>query len=57
MLAKVFNEKNGTKSISDSPKAFKEFLMKEVIEPSGLYKYNELFEEISGEKFSLKYIL
>lgn len=57
MLAKVFNDKNGTKSITEKPKEFKDFLVKEVIQPSGEYKYGDLFERISGEKFSLKYIL
>ncbi|WP_105617742.1 gluzincin family metallopeptidase [Vallitalea okinawensis] len=57
MLSKVFSEKHGGKDIADNPVKFKNYLLKEVINPSGLYKYNELFERISGDQFSLKYIL
>ena len=55
MLRKVFCNKYGANSISEKPKEFGEFLIKDVIEPSGLYKYEELFERISGEEFSLKW--
>ena len=55
MLRKVFCNKYGVNSISKKPKEFGEFLIKDVIEPSGLYKYEELFERISGEEFSLKW--
>lgn len=57
MLGKVFSEKHGAKEISDAPIEFKNYLLKEVINPSGLYKFNELFERISGDQFSLRYIL
>lgn len=55
MLRKVFCNKYDVKSISEKPKEFGEFLIKDVIEPSGLYKYEELFKRISGEEFSLKW--
>ncbi|MBW4827797.1 MAG: hypothetical protein KZY61_11675 [Clostridiaceae bacterium] len=57
MLKKVFNKKYGTSSITEKPREFGEFLIDEVINPSGLYKYEDLFEKISGEKFSLKWYL
>lgn len=55
MLKKVFCSKYGTNSLSEKPKEFGEFLVEEVIKPSGLYKYEELFKKISGEEFSLKW--
>ncbi len=57
MLSKVFNKKYETESITEKPLQFGEFLINEVIKPSGLYKYGDLFRKISGEDFSLKYIL
>ena len=56
MLAKVFEEKFGQK-IFDNPEAFGKFLVDEVIKPSGIYKYNELFKRISGKDFSLQYMI
>jgi oligoendopeptidase F len=56
MLSKVFKQKYGA-DIIDKPKVFGEFLINEVIKPSGRYKYNELFKKISGEDFSLKFML
>ena len=32
-------------------------LKEKVIQPSGLYRFEDLFRNISGEEFSLKYIL
>ncbi len=56
MLATSFNEKNGTKKITEKPLEFGKFLYEEVIKPSGRYTYTELFEKISGNKFSLRYL-
>jgi len=55
MIRKVFCKNHGVENISDKPKEFGEFLINEVINPSGLYKYEELFKKISGEEFSLKW--
>ena len=55
MLKKTFCKKQGVNSVSKKPKEFGEFLINEVISPSGLYKYEELFKKISGEEFSLKW--
>lgn len=55
MLRKVFCKKHGVSSVSEKPKVFGEFLISEVIDVSGLYKYEELFKRISGEEFSLKW--
>ncbi len=55
MLRKVFCKKYEIRSISEKPKEFGQFLIDEVINPSGLYKYEELFKKISGEEFSLKW--
>lgn len=57
MLRKVFCNKHNIKSITEKPKEFGEFLTSEVINLSGLYKYEELFKRISGEEFSLKWYL
>ncbi len=57
MLKKVFYKRYGVESISEKPKEFGKFIIEEVINPSGLYKYEELFKKISGEEFSLKWIL
>ena len=56
MLKKVFTEKYNCKTVSEKPKEFVEFIKKEIVEPSGLYKYPDLFKRISGEDFSLKYM-
>ena len=55
MIRKVFCKNHGVENISDKPKEFGELLINEVINPSGLYKYEELFKKISGEEFSLKW--
>lgn len=57
MLANVFKNKLGVENITDKPLEFGDFLKNEVIKPSGLYKYQDLFKKISGEEFSLKYML
>lgn len=57
MLRGVFYKKYGVKSITEKPQEFGKFIVEEVINPSGLYKYEELFKNISGEEFSLKWIL
>ncbi|GAA0327542.1 hypothetical protein GCM10008967_17550 [Bacillus carboniphilus] len=56
MLSKVFERKFDA-SMVEKPKEFGQFLINEVIKPSGTYKYNDLFKKISGEEFSLKYML
>ncbi|MFD1030202.1 M3 family metallopeptidase [Metaplanococcus flavidus] len=56
MLEQVFKEKHGG-SMEEMPEQFGQFLRSEVIEPSGTLKYNDLFQEISGREFSLKYLL
>lgn len=56
MLAEVFKEKHGVEKITEKPKAFGEFLYNEVVSPSGLYTYSELFNRISGKGFSLGYM-
>ena len=56
MLRSVFKERHGVASITDKPLEFGQFLYEEVIKPSGRYTYSELFERISGNKFSLKYM-
>lgn len=57
MLRKVFYKKYNVKSISEKTKEFGKFIIEEVINPSGLYNYEELFNKISGEEFSLKWYL
>lgn len=57
MLSGVFKNKYNVKNVTDEPLKFGEFLVNEVIKVSGLYKYQDLFKRISGEDFSLKYML
>lgn len=57
MLKKSFSEKYNCTNIMEKPVEFAEFLINSVIRPSGLYKYSELFKRISGEDFSLRYML
>jgi oligoendopeptidase F len=54
MLEKVFKQRYNASSIMDKPKEFGEFLINNVIKESGMYKYQELYNKISGEEFSLK---
>jgi len=56
MLIQTFNKSNGTSKISEKPLEFGKFLYEDVVKPSGQYTYGELFERISKEKFSLKYM-
>ncbi len=56
MLGKVFKEKTGA-DMTEKPAEFGQFLINEVIKSSGMYKYNDLFKKISGNDFSLKYML
>jgi len=55
MLRKVFCKKLNVDNISEKPLEFIQFLIEETIKPSGFYKYEELFEKISQEPFSLKW--
>ena len=57
MLKKSFYNKYNCSSIIEKPTEFGDFLTNSVIAPSGLYKYPDLFKKISGEDFSLKYML
>ncbi|OPJ62229.1 M3 family metallopeptidase [Clostridium oryzae] len=57
MLKKVFCKTYNCSSILEKPLQFSEFLITNVISPSGMYAYPDLFKRISGEKFSLKYML
>ncbi|MDT8715513.1 peptidase M3A and M3B thimet/oligopeptidase F [Clostridium sp. 19966] len=57
MLKKSFCKNYKCSSVIEKPLDFSEFLITSVISPSGLYKYPDLFKRISGEDFSLKYIL
>lgn len=57
MLKKSFCKEYKCNSLMEKPLDFSEFLITSVISPSGLYKYPDLFNKISGEDFSLKYIL
>lgn len=54
-LFKIFERKYKV-DVSSNLKQFGSFLIEEVIKPSGLYKFNDLFKRVSGEDFSLKYI-
>ena len=57
MLKKAFCKKYGCSSVEQKPLEFMTFLKDSAINPSGFYKYTELFRRISGEDFSLKFML
>lgn len=57
MLRKVFLKEHNVNAISENPKAFGQFLKDQVISPSGQYTFEQLFKNISGEDFSLKYMI
>jgi len=57
MFKQVYCKEKGINSIFEDTLGFGKFLKEKVIEPSGLYKFEELFKNISGEDFSLKYIM
>lgn len=57
MIRGVFNEKFGTNNITEKPLEFGRFLHDEVIKPSGLYSYEKHFEKISGQPFSLSFMM
>lgn len=56
MLSEVFKSKEGVSKITEKPKVFGEFLYNEVVAPSGMYTYNDLFKRISGKDFSLNFM-
>lgn len=57
MLKSVFLKDTGLSDIHEKPLEFGNFLMEKVISPSGRQPYEELFESIAGEKFSLDYLI
>ncbi len=56
MLREVFKKRHKTNDIMAQAKKFGKFLLDEVIKPSGTYTYPELYQRVSGEEFSLKYL-
>ncbi len=56
MLMQHFIKSSNITSVLEKPNEFGKFLLDEVIKPSGTYPFLKLFEKISGEQFSLKYL-
>ena len=56
MLRTHFIKSAGITSVLEKPNEFGNFLLDEVIKPSGTLPFTKLFEKISGEEFSLKYL-
>jgi len=56
MLRSHFLKTAGVESVVEKPKEFGQFLLDGVIKPSGTYPFLKMFEKISGEHFSLKYL-
>ena len=56
MIKSVFLEKEGIGDVTERPVEFGQFVIENVIKPSGTYPFQELFEKISGEKISFKYL-
>jgi oligoendopeptidase F len=56
MLRSCFAQKHGISNPFDKSIDFGQFLKSELLEPSGAYTFQQLFEKISGGQFSLKYL-
>ncbi len=56
MLEGVFLEKESISDIMQKPEAFGDFIRNEVIKPSGMYPFPELFKRISGDELSLSFL-
>ncbi len=56
MLKEVFCARHGVDDVMKRPKDFGAFLRREVMGPAGRWPFLELFERISGEPFSLRYL-
>lgn len=56
MLKQAFCKRHKVRDVMEKPKAFGRFLRGEVMAPSGTWPFLDLFERISGEPFSLKYL-
>jgi oligoendopeptidase F len=56
MLKRVFCKRHRVGDVMERPKEFGDFVRKEVMKPSGRWPFLELFERISGEPFSLKWL-
>ncbi|MCU0606069.1 MAG: M3 family metallopeptidase [Candidatus Edwardsbacteria bacterium] len=56
MLKQVFCKRHKVRDVMERPKAFGQFLRDEVMAPSGTWPFLELFERISGEPFSLRWL-
>lgn len=56
MLKAAFRNRTGAAEVMDRPREFGKFLLDEVIAPSGLYTFSQLYRRISGEDFSLRYL-
>lgn len=56
MLISHYKQVNKVSSLLEKPKEFGSFVLEQIIKPSGTYSFQQLFEKISGEQFSLKYL-
>jgi oligoendopeptidase F len=57
MLKAVFKEDHHVAEVTEKAVEFGQFILDQVVNPTGRYAYGELFEKISGNKFSLSYLL
>lgn len=56
MLEEVFLRRESNSDIMENPIAFGDFVKNEVIKPSGMYPFPDLFKRISGEDLSLSFL-
>ncbi len=56
MLEEVFLRRESITDIMEKPRAFGDFVKSEVIKPSGMYPFPDLFKRISGEDLSLSFL-
>lgn len=56
MLTAQFKKQFGVSSVLEKSKDFGRFILENLIKPSGTYPLPDLFQKISGEKLSLKYL-
>lgn len=57
MLKAVFKKQKNIDNINNNQLDFFKFVLKSLIKPSGLYKFQDHFKRISGNKFTLQYLL
>ena len=56
MMKHKYASDNGLNHFFDDPKGFMTYVHDSIIKPLGRYTFEELFERVAGEPFSLKFL-